>query len=72
MANYNGYFPKDNPKCLEEKYSWGARMAQRKMRYNMGPAVLTEEEYLDELINAYKQENLAEKARETAALPFLD
>lgn len=34
MANYNSYFPQDNPKSVEEKFSKEARMASKKLRFN--------------------------------------
>ena len=36
MANFNGYFSRDNPKNLTDKFSREARFASKKLKYKIG------------------------------------
>ena len=54
MANFNGYFSKDNPKYLADKFSQDSRIAQRKLRHKAGVELYTPEaDQIDEMVDAY-------------------
>ena len=36
MHNFNGYFSKDNPKYLTDKFSRESRIARRKLKFKVG------------------------------------
>jgi len=36
MNNFNGYFSKDNPKYLTDKFSRSSRIAKRKLKLKVG------------------------------------
>ena len=58
MANFNGYFSKDNPKYLAEKFSQESRIAQRKLRQKAGVEKNPpESDEIDEMVDAYELQN---------------
>ena len=58
MANFNGYFSKDNPKYLAEKFSRESRMTQRKLRQKAGLETYPpESDEINEMVDDYELRN---------------
>lgn len=59
MSNFNGYFSKENPKYLADKFSQESRKANKKLRQKAGLEYINEQNNeIDEIVETYQLQNL--------------